>query len=337
MHLICDSPDFARQLLPGEALDALSGEPLSDPTLRWLAHEFLGQGTDTFSAVLPSDAWRCLVLARHVPQSQYDRMIGLARDGTRMPDRTLCLAGAGDGFHGFKGRPWSAEAGNLHLTVHLTPQRPVEHFQVAFTVLAALSVVDALDRIPELRDRVRIKWVNDVLVDDAKVAGLLAYTLTQGATVSTAVLGIGINVETVPDVPRSPFVPAVGSLKQLAPGATRVSQGQVFKTLMEALDSNYRILLDQGYEPLVARYRDRSSIEGAHVAICSDESDGEPEVLRRGRVTALGAGLELYLDDGGEPVTRGRLMFLDESTRQTPTSDPEGSASARARTRGRRY
>ena len=89
MHLICDSPDFARQLLPGEALDALSREPLTDPTLRWLAHEFLEQGADTFSRVLPSDAWRCLVLARHAPQSQYDRMIGVARSGPRVPDRTL--------------------------------------------------------------------------------------------------------------------------------------------------------------------------------------------------------------------------------------------------------
>ncbi|UCC24956.1 MAG: hypothetical protein JSU98_14660 [Gemmatimonadales bacterium] len=332
MHLICDSPDFARQLLPGEVVDRLSGEPLKDPTLRLLEHEFLEQGSDTLSAELPSGTWRCLVLARYASRSQYDRMIGLARSGSRVPDRTLCLAGAGDGFHGFKGRPWSADPGNIHLTVHLAPRRPIEQAQVAFTVLAALSIVDALDRIPELRDQATIKWVNDVLLDDAKVAGLLAYTLSQSSTVSSAVLGIGLNVETVPEVRRTDFVPAVASLRQLAPDAPGVSQGQVLMKLMEALDHNYRVLLDQGYAPLLARYRDRSCIEGAHVAICSDESDGKPEVLRQGRVTALGSGLELYLDNSAEPVTRGRLMFLDKPPRRGSTSDPVGSK----RDRGRR-
>lgn len=329
MQLICDSPDFARQMLPGEALDGLSGDPITDPTLRSLAHEFLEQGADISSAALPSEAWRCLVLARHAPRSQYDRMIGLARSGIRVPDRTLCLAGAGDGFHGFKGRPWTALPGNLHLTVHLAPRRPVEQFQVAFTVMAVLSVVDALERIPELQDRARIKWVNDVLVDGAKVAGVLAYTLTQGSTVSAAVLGIGVNVETVPDVPRDRFVPAVASLRRLAPGAPGVTQGRVFAALMETLDANYRVLLGEGYPPLLARYRERSCVQGARVAIGSEDGDGDAAVLRRGRVTGLGSGLELYLDDSPEPVTRGRLMLLDQTTVETPAPEAAGSRTDR--------
>lgn len=331
MHLICDSPDFARQLLSREACHGLSREFPTDPTLRLLEHEFLEEGADIFSTVLPSAAWRCLMLARHASRSQYDRMIGLVRSGSRVPDRTLCLAGAGDGFHGFKGRAWSASPGNIHLTVHLAPRRPIDQFQVAFTVLAAVSIVDALDGIPSLRDRASIKWVNDVLVDDAKVAGVLAYTLAQGSTVSSAVLGIGLNVETAPEVPRTGFVPAVGSLRQLAPGAPDVSLGEVFPRLTEALDSNYRVLLDRGYAPLFERYRDRSCVQGTRVAICSDRSHGEPEVLRQGRVTSLGPGLELYLDDGPEPVTGGRLMFLDGPPGNATAPDPLVSERERGR------
>lgn len=325
MHVICDGPDFARRLLPADVVGGLSREPFTDPTLRLLKDEFLGQGADARSTELPTDAWHCLVLAQFADHSQYDRMIGLARSGDRVPDRTLCFAGSGRGFHGFKGRPWSADPGNVHLTVHLAPRRPIEHFQVAFTVLATLSIVDALDEIPELRGRAGIKWVNDVLVDGAKVAGVLAYTLTQGSTVSSAVLGIGLNVETAPDVPRTAFVPAVSSLRELAPGAPEATQGRMLAKLMEALDANYGILLHQGYAPLLDRYRDRTRIEGNRVAICDDGSDGEPEVTREGRVTALGAGLELHLDDGGEPVTGGRLMLLDGPGNRTKTSGPAGS------------
>ena len=40
------------------------------------------------------------------------------------------------------------------------------------------AVVDALDAVPGLEGRARIKWVNDILIGDAKVAGILAYTQT---------------------------------------------------------------------------------------------------------------------------------------------------------------
>ena len=325
MLIICDNDDYAAELLPPEAAHGLSAEFMSQPTLHWLAHEFLGQGEGTRSASLPGDDWPYLVLSRFSPRSQYDQMIQLARSKEDLPDRLVCVAGSGDGFHGFKGRPWSAAAGNLHVTLHVAPKRPIERFDTAFTVLAALSVVDAIDAVPGMEGRARIKWVNDVLIGDAKVAGILAYTLTQGSTVSSAVLGIGLNVETAPTVDRTPFVPAVGALHDFVPDALEASRRGMLANLLRALDRNYRALLDDGYGPLLERYERRSSLVGRRVAIYAEDAGADPSVTREGRVVSLGAGLELYLDDddGKQPVTRGRLMFFEPEHHDS--KHPEGA------------
>jgi BirA family biotin operon repressor/biotin-[acetyl-CoA-carboxylase] ligase len=293
-----------------------------DSTARRLAQEFLGSREHAQSAFWPGQPWQYLVLSRYSPRSQYDRMIQLLRGEEGLPDRLVCVAGSGQGFHGFKGRPWSADAGNLHVTVHLAPNQTVERFHTAFTVLAALSVVDAIDAVPGLDRQARIKWVNDVLLGGAKVAGTLSYTQTQGTHVSSALLGIGLNVETAPVVERTPCVPAVGAVADFAPGAEGATQRDLLANLLSALHGNYRTLLDDGVRPLLDRYRIRSGIVGSHVAVYGEDPGSDPSVISEGRVAALGDGLELYLEGREEPITRGRLVFVESAWRDRVDAVP---------------
>jgi BirA family biotin operon repressor/biotin-[acetyl-CoA-carboxylase] ligase len=309
MHILCDSYDYAAELLPPELADGLTSTTFpSDPSARTLARAFLGADGVAWAGAWPGQPWAYLVLSRFAPRSQYDQMIDLARRREGLPGGIVCVAGAGEGFHGFKGRRWSAAPGNLHVTVHLAPARPIERFDTAFTVLAALSVVDAVESVPGLEGLGRIKWVNDILIDGAKVAGILAYTQTQVDRVTSAVLGIGLNVETAPEVPRTAEVPAVGALRDFQPGATEVTQRGMLWRLMEALHRNYQVLLRDGYRPLLERYRRRSGIVGSHVTVCAEDSGPEPTIVAEGTVMALGDGLELHLDTQALPVRRGRLL-----------------------------
>jgi BirA family biotin operon repressor/biotin-[acetyl-CoA-carboxylase] ligase len=257
----------------------------------------------------PSPTWTHLFLTADSAHSQCAQLIALSRSGHDIPDRTACLAGTGQGFHGFKGRPWSAAPGNIHLAVHFAPARVIERFEVAFTILAALSVVDALDEVPGLRHRSGIRWVNDIVVDDAKLGGVLAYTQTRDRTVTSAVLGIGLNVEVTPAVGLTPFVPAVSSLRDLSADGACVTQREMLEQLLSALQRNYDRLLQTGYRPLLERYRKRSTIIGRECTVCTDESDMEIEVTATGRVIAIGDGLELHLEGERKPVTRGRLFI----------------------------
>jgi biotin-[acetyl-CoA-carboxylase] ligase BirA-like protein len=309
MIVLSDTIDYAAELLPQEAVTRLSSESVPDPAILPLIQSLYGEGVGLLSAPLPDGPWQYLFLSERTSRSQYDQLIELARSTAELPDRILCLARSGSGLHGYKGRGWSAAAGNIHLTVHLTPKRPIERFETAFTILAAVSVVDAIDGVPGLEGRARIKWVNDILIDGSKVAGILAYTQTRESTVSSAVLGIGLNVETAPAVEPTPFVPAVGSVRDFAPDSLSATQGIVLDSLLNALARNYQLLLEEGYTPLLERYRQRAELIGSKIVVCSEDSDSDPSVIAEGRVVAMGEGLELYLENREEPVTSGRLIM----------------------------
>jgi BirA family biotin operon repressor/biotin-[acetyl-CoA-carboxylase] ligase len=273
----------------------------------------LYQGNSCNQSSLESDLlWKYLFLVEHAPRSHYDLLIELARRGTALPDGVLCLAGSGDKFHGFKDRPWSACPGNIHLSVYLAPARPIAQYGVGFTILAAVSVVDTLDSIPGLNARAGIKWVNDILIEGAKVGGVVAYTQTANGTVSAAVLGIGLNVETRPLVEPTPFVPRVAALRDFASGPSTITQGQAFDRLIRALDRNYRLLLEGRNYVLLDRYRARSLILGRKVSIRSDEAGFESEIIATGRVRGIGENLELLLEGSSQPVWKGRLVLEDE-------------------------
>jgi BirA family biotin operon repressor/biotin-[acetyl-CoA-carboxylase] ligase len=184
---------------------------------------------------------------------------------------------------------------------------------VAFTILAALSVADSLNQIAGFGERARIKWVNDILLGDAKVSGILAYTQSQGTMVTSAVLGIGVNVEATPEVEPTPFVPRVCAIRDFLPAGVPDVREKTFRSLLEALDRNYRTLLGEGVQPLLDRYREDSMVLGENVAICTDGSDQTAEVLARGRVSALGENLELYLEGRSDPISGGRLVIGPEA------------------------
>jgi BirA family biotin operon repressor/biotin-[acetyl-CoA-carboxylase] ligase len=287
----------AEPLLPQRST-AWSPLTTGDDPLRPIAREIFGDREIREATWDGSSLWRHLLVVGHAPRSQYDLLIDLARRERPPPHATLCLAAGGDGFHGHAGRAWAAPHGNLYLSAYLSPEIGVERAGCGFVVLAALSVVDAVDALLGARSGTGIKWVNDVLVDGAKVAGVLAHTQVKGDRVEAAVLGIGLNVETTPRVPPDPFVPRVASLSDLAPGCTR---RDALDALLRALDRNYRLLQRAGAAPLLERYRSRSLVLGREV-----EVDGT-----HGRVHAIGENLELYLEGRERPVVRGRLILAD--------------------------
>jgi BirA family transcriptional regulator, biotin operon repressor / biotin---[acetyl-CoA-carboxylase] ligase len=100
---------------------------------------------------------------------------------------------------GRSGRSWASEPGNFYgsLMLCLDCSPSVAH---QLSLLAGVVVFDALAEIaggpiPGLR----LKWPNDLLLDGAKLAGILPESTTDMATGQLlAVIGIGINLEHAP-------------------------------------------------------------------------------------------------------------------------------------------
>jgi BirA family biotin operon repressor/biotin-[acetyl-CoA-carboxylase] ligase len=87
------------------------------------------------------------------------------------------------------GRTWEAPPGaSLLVSVLLRPALPLE-FWPLLTPAAALSAASALQALAGID--ARMKWPNDLVVDDRKIAGLLGEAVHAPAA---AVLGMGVNV-----------------------------------------------------------------------------------------------------------------------------------------------
>lgn len=95
---------------------------------------------------------------------------------------------------GRRGRTWSSAEGNLYAStvVALRADDPSVH-TLAF--VAALAVYDLmLSQLPPAVD-CQLKWPNDVLVDGAKICGILLERVRDHV-----IIGIGVNVVSAPEL-----------------------------------------------------------------------------------------------------------------------------------------
>ena len=120
--------------------------------------------------------------------STNDEAMARAREGD--PGRLWIRAVQQTGGKGRLGRQWVSPAGNLYASLLLidaaTPDRAPELGFVAGVALASI-----LARL--LGKRALLKWPNDIVVNGAKLAGmLLEATQTQGGAFA-CVIGVGVN------------------------------------------------------------------------------------------------------------------------------------------------
>ncbi len=124
--------------------------------------------------------------------STNDDARALARSGC--PHGAVVLAdtqtaGRGRGAHRWHSPP---EAG-LYVSIVWRPQ--LDPSRLAWLALAGgVGVARAVDQILE-QPRARIKWPNDIYVDDRKLAGILVEAQVNARS-ATAILGVGLNVFT---------------------------------------------------------------------------------------------------------------------------------------------
>jgi len=247
------------------------------------------------------------------PTSPFDTLRGRLAHLVGDSGPVACVALAGHGFHGFRGREWVAAPGNLHLSVALPLGLPAS-VAPALVMLPAVAVVDAVVAATRGAIRPGIKWISDVLVDERKVAGVLAATQVRGSDIDLAVLGIGLNVTTVPDLTPTPFVPSAGCLRQCAGGAG-LGLGDVLREVLVALAVRVTRLRTEGPEPLAGDYTRASIVIGRRVRVWDEGTAADADPARwpppraAGLVVGVDRNLGLSLHGGHEPIGSGRLAF----------------------------
>ena len=109
----------------------------------------------------------------------------IARAEAGAPETAL-MARRQTAGRGRLGRVWISQPGNLHLSILLRPG-PILH-PGHWSLMAGVALHQTL-----ARSNLRLKWPNDLLLDGAKVAGILI-----DAAPGWLVMGIGVNLAWAP-------------------------------------------------------------------------------------------------------------------------------------------
>ncbi|WP_241147258.1 biotin--[acetyl-CoA-carboxylase] ligase [Olsenella sp. An285] len=137
-----------------------------------------------------------------LPPLQTLEEVGSTNDEARALGRSGAPSGAAvaarrqTAGRGRRGHTWASPEGNLYLSVLLRPAVPPSKLP-GLAAACGLGMLDALDGFG-LSNVPQLKWPNDVLARERKLAGILVEAGRDEAGETFAVCGVGVNIERAP-------------------------------------------------------------------------------------------------------------------------------------------
>jgi BirA family biotin operon repressor/biotin-[acetyl-CoA-carboxylase] ligase len=215
--------------------------------------------------IVPGGFWHRIDVPAQTGSTNAD-VARAARDG--VPEGFAVVAEQQAAGRGRRDRQWvSPPRAGLTLSVLLRPGTGVPQRNWGWLpLLAGVALRDAVVRRAEVA--ADLKWPNDLLIKDAKCAGILAE-----ATGDAVVVGIGLNVTTRPDELPAPNGMAATSL-QMA-GARVTDRDPLLRALLRGLAAWYAGWREAGGDAemcgLLGAYRDACVTIGRDVRVLLPE------------------------------------------------------------------
>ncbi|MBL8447540.1 MAG: biotin--[acetyl-CoA-carboxylase] ligase [Zoogloeaceae bacterium] len=186
----------------------------------------------------------------------------LARDGAPGAVLVARCQTAGKGRRGHRWMAWPDSSLTFSLRWHFRRHGPAP---AGLSLVVGVAVASALEKVGVTG--LFLKWPNDVLVQGAKLAGILVELRPERQAGTVAVIGIGLNLAIPPgaSIPGQPAVTGLADLMAVVP-PPGLLLGEILRTLADMLD-----LYDQaGFAAFRGAWLQRHAHQGATVTISGD-------------------------------------------------------------------
>jgi BirA family biotin operon repressor/biotin-[acetyl-CoA-carboxylase] ligase len=238
-------------------------------------------------------------------------------DSTNLRAKRLARQGAAEGTvvvaerqnqgRGRLGRGWASRAGQgLWLSLILRPRVGTAELAV-ITLLTAVTMARAIKRATGIQ--VRIKWPNDLLYEDAKLAGILAELNGELDRVNYLIVGIGLNVNHLAEDFPPELAGRATSLRQI--GGVPVDRKVVFRHFLAEFEKEYARLGTKALAGIIDYACEYSATLGRQVTV----SQGFDRTLT-GKAVDLDHDGSLWLETAaGERVRvfSGEIIEMESS------------------------
>src|SRR5205807_9093868 len=190
-------------------------------------------------AVRPDGLWREIEVVESTGSTNADL---LARAQQGEAEGTVLAAEEQRAGRGRMGRTWtSPPRAALTFSLLLKPAVPPAR-RGWLPLLTGVAVAAAVTRATGVETG--LKWPNDLLAADAKLAGILAE-----AAGDAVVVGIGLNVSTEPAEFPTPRPGALPAIPLRAAGATALNREDILLAILDGFERWYRAWQRAGGEP----------------------------------------------------------------------------------------
>jgi BirA family biotin operon repressor/biotin-[acetyl-CoA-carboxylase] ligase len=202
--------------------------------------------------------------------------------GDYVPEGEWLVADRQTAGRGRLGRAWSDGFGNFMGSTVVRPG-PGDPPPGSLALLSGLVVYQAVSAYLSDSGRMALKWPNDLLLDGAKLAGILLEMVS-----GTVVVGIGVNLRTAPEV-------AHRRVAAVADCGVIVSRDEFAATLAAIYDAELERWRTAGLAPLLRRWQNVAHPKGTRLLV---SASGDETIEGEFAGLAEEGNLLLRLSDG---------------------------------------
>jgi len=155
-------------------------------------------------------------------------------------------------------RHWSSPEGGLYFSLLLRPKVDISRIGL-LPLLISVGICDAINEFTEIKPN--IKWPNDIIVYDKKLAGILLEIDSEIDQISFVVVGVGLNVNTI----KSRLPTSAISLQNII--KKKVSRLRLLQEILFKLEELYYAAQKNGFKDIIENWRQYSITLGKNVRI----------------------------------------------------------------------
>jgi len=195
-------------------------------------------------------------------------------------------------------RKWFSPRGGIWLSILLKPN--FEVIQVSlFPMMTSLALAIAIEKVLKLKPE--LKWPNDVMLNNKKVAGILVDASVESNQIDYAVIGVGINFKIKPRTITKLINKKEKTVATLVNQNENVDPVLFLQVFLFELERLYNKLMTNNIKEIKREWEKRSSTLGKNVTISTPsgqvkgkairlDNDGALLISKRGKIQRLLVG-----------------------------------------------
>jgi len=259
-----------------------------DAIYHYLKTKVIGRKMRYFEQI-PSTIWLGKTIAEQGGVHDLHGMVILAEEQT--------------GGVGRMGRVWVSPHGGIWITIILTPTIPIDHLFM-LTIAGSVAVAKVLRKMLDIG--AVIKWPNDIMIGDKKVAGLLLELGAEEDTVNYCLLGIGIDANVSLDGFNDQIKDNITTLSEEV--EHDVDRAAILAAILKEFETRYELIENGEYDAILREWKSLSSTIGRRVRVDTLRKKYEGIALDLDQ----NGGLVIRKDNGNiEKIIAGDLVHVN--------------------------